>query len=124
VALRPDLPTSLAALGCALARAGRLSEAIPLLRQAVTANPFDLPAARALFAALGAAGELQEQRRLARDRRLLARMAPALVPEDSRYAQAPPVGDELASLLVLCCNEVDFTRQCLESVLKHTLPTS
>ncbi len=122
VALCPNLPISQAALGCALARAGRLREAIPHLHRAVTGNPLDLPAARALFTALGAAGEWQEQRRLARDRRLLAQLAPALVPQEPRYAQAPPVGDELASLLILCCNELDFTRQCLESVLLHTRP--
>src|SRR5205807_2013812 len=31
-------------------------------------------------------------------------------------------GDELASLIILCCNELDYTRQCLESVLQHTRP--
>jgi RNA polymerase sigma factor (sigma-70 family) len=31
-----------------------------------------------------------------------------------------PTGNELASLLILCCNEVDYTRLCLESVLRHT----
>src|SRR5262249_57829575 len=33
---------------------------------------------------------------------------------------APPAGDELASLIILCCNEVDYTRLCLESVFRHT----
>jgi hypothetical protein len=45
---RPDLPTTQAAYGCALARAGRPSEAIPFLRQEVLTNPFDREAARAL----------------------------------------------------------------------------
>ena len=30
------------------------------------------------------------------------------------------MGDELTSLLILCCNEVDYTRRCLESVWQHT----
>jgi len=29
-------------------------------------------------------------------------------------------GDELASIIILCCNELDYNRQCLESVLQHT----
>jgi glycosyltransferase involved in cell wall biosynthesis/Flp pilus assembly protein TadD len=33
---------------------------------------------------------------------------------------APLVGDELASIIILCCNQLDYTRQCLESVLAHT----
>jgi GT2 family glycosyltransferase len=28
----------------------------------------------------------------------------------------------MASLIILCCNQVDLTRQCLESVLRHTRP--
>jgi glycosyltransferase involved in cell wall biosynthesis/Flp pilus assembly protein TadD len=31
-----------------------------------------------------------------------------------------PAGDELASVIILCCNQLDFTRLCLESVLCHT----
>jgi GT2 family glycosyltransferase/tetratricopeptide (TPR) repeat protein/SAM-dependent methyltransferase len=31
-----------------------------------------------------------------------------------------PGGNELASVVILCCNEVEYTRQCLESVLRHT----
>src|SRR5438874_2487010 len=34
--------------------------------------------------------------------------------------QTPPAGDELASIIILCCNEVDYTRQCLESVVRYT----
>lgn len=37
---RPDLPVSQATLGCALARGGRVAEAVEHLRQAVAANPF------------------------------------------------------------------------------------
>ncbi len=32
----------------------------------------------------------------------------------------PPAPGGLASIIVLCCNEVAYTRQCLESVLAHT----
>jgi GT2 family glycosyltransferase len=38
------------------------------------------------------------------------------------FADAPPAGDELASILILCCNELDYTRLCLESVVRHTRP--
>jgi GT2 family glycosyltransferase/tetratricopeptide (TPR) repeat protein len=120
--LRPDLPATRAALGCALGRAGRPREAVPHLRAATEADPFDLAAARACFQALGEAGEEDGARRLARDRRLLARAAPGQVPAEDWFMQAPPVGDEPASLLILCCNEAEVTRQCLESVLRHTRP--
>src|ERR671923_3096500 len=48
VVARPDLPTSRAALGCALGRNRQAGEAVEHLRQAVQANPLDLAAARAL----------------------------------------------------------------------------
>src|SRR5207249_8450710 len=67
-------------------------------------------------------GAVAGQQRLARDRRLLARAAPAVVPEEAWFKDLPPAGDELASLIILCCNELDYTRQCLESVLQHTRP--
>jgi GT2 family glycosyltransferase/tetratricopeptide (TPR) repeat protein len=117
---RPDLPVTRAALGCALARAGRFGEAVPHLRAAVDANPFDRDAARALFDALGKAGNSIGQRRFAHDRRLLSRAAPEAVPPEDWFMQAAPVGDELVSILILCCNQLDFTRQCLESVRQHT----
>jgi GT2 family glycosyltransferase len=44
------------------------------------------------------------------------------MPSQPWFQEAPPVGDELASLIVLCCNEVEYTRHCLESVLQHTRP--
>jgi GT2 family glycosyltransferase/Flp pilus assembly protein TadD len=117
---RPDLPSSRAALGCVLGQAGHAAAAVPHLRVAVEANPFDRSAARALCQALTDAGVPVESRRLARDRRLLARAAPGLVPSEAWFTEAAPVGDELASLIVLCCNELAYTRQCLESVLAHT----
>jgi hypothetical protein len=45
-ALLPELPSSQAAYGCALARTGRLEEAEPLLRRELDANPLDAEAAR------------------------------------------------------------------------------
>jgi tetratricopeptide (TPR) repeat protein len=93
---RPDLPATRAALGCALARAGRPAEAAAHLRRAVDANPLDRPAAGALFDVLGEVGDRAGRRRLARDRRLLHQAAPALVPAEPWSRDAPAVGDALA----------------------------
>jgi Flp pilus assembly protein TadD len=41
----PESSVSRAALGCALARAGKYAQAMPHLRQAVQADPFDRQAA-------------------------------------------------------------------------------
>ena len=120
---RPDLPAARAALGCALARAGKFAAAVAHLRVASVANPFDADAARALAQALTDAGDATGGRRVARDRRLLLTAAgPARVRPEPWFLQAPPPGDELASLVVLCCNEVNVTRLCLDSVLRHTRP--
>jgi len=122
VLARPDLPVSRAMLGVNLLKAGRAAESIEHLRQAAHADPFDNQAARLLFQAYGAAQRGLDQRRLARERRLLLRAAPQAVQADGWITQCPPVGDELASIIILCCNQVEYTRQCLESVLRHTRP--
>jgi len=119
---RPDLPTSRAALGCALARAGKFTEAVAHLAQAAADNPFDVAAARAYFGVLGERGDRIGQRLLSGQRRLLAEAAPNLVAKEAWFMETPPLGDELASLIILCCNQLDFTRQCLESVWQHTRP--
>jgi GT2 family glycosyltransferase/predicted Zn-dependent protease len=120
VLARPDLPIARAALGCALARVGRLADALPHLRAAVEARPFDAPAARALYQVLSDLGDRAGARRLARRLWLLHRAAPGSVPAEPWFADAPPAGEELASVVVLCCNELEATRACLESVLRHT----
>ena len=117
---RPVLPVTQAALGQALARANQHAEAVVHERRALEGNPFDVNAARVLFQVLGAAGDGDGQRRLARDRRLLHRAAPEAVPEEPWFMRVPPVGDELASIIIPCCNQVDYTRRCLESVLGRT----
>ena len=120
---RPDLPTSLAALGCALGRAGKPCEAVPHLRRAVDVNPFDRAAARRGTQALKDAGDAEGARRLAADRRLLRRAAPQAVPEEPWFAEAAAAADGgLTSIVVLCCNELEYTRLCLESVLRRTRP--
>jgi tetratricopeptide (TPR) repeat protein len=88
VLARPDLPSTRIDLGCDLARAKRFSEAIPHLRQAVADLPFEPDAPRVLFQALGAISDISGQDRLARDRRLLARAAPQLVPVEPWFADA------------------------------------
>jgi GT2 family glycosyltransferase/Flp pilus assembly protein TadD len=119
---RPDLPPSRAALGCALGRAQRSGEAAYHLQEAVRANPFDREAARALFQALADTGDGEGQLEHARQRALLARAAPQLVPVEPWFREAPAAADELASIIILCCNELEYTRLCLDSVLAHTRP--
>jgi GT2 family glycosyltransferase/predicted Zn-dependent protease len=115
---RPDLPATRATLGSALLQEKRFTEAAAHLRLAVEGNPFDRLAPRALADALTALGRTEEFGRLARQRRLLSRAAPALVPAEPWFAEG--AGGGLASLLILCCNQIDDTRACLESVLRHT----
>jgi GT2 family glycosyltransferase len=117
---RPILSVTRAELGVALARQGRFGEAARHLRAAVDGNPFDAEAARALFQVLGSAGDGLGQRRLASERRLLCRAAPEAIAAEPWFMEMPPAGGELASIIILCCNEVEFTRMCLESVLQHT----
>jgi glycosyltransferase involved in cell wall biosynthesis len=119
---RPDLPPTRAALGCALARDGQLASAAEHLETAVAGNPFDAPAARSLYQVYLGLSDTGRQRRLARDRRLLHQAAPAVVAAEPWFQDAPPAGDELASIIILCCNQLDVTRACLESVLEHTRP--
>lgn len=118
-------------LGKALLEAGRAVDALPHLRFAVTANPFDCNAARALDGLLGEPDQVEERNRLRRSRLLLARVAPQVVPLEDWFA-LPDAGkgvlpdtsalpaEELASIVILCCNELDYTRLCLESILHHT----
>ncbi len=86
---RPDLPTTRAALGCALARASRLAEALPHLRLAAEADPFDAAAARALAQALNDLGDADGRRQHAEGRRLLASAAPGIVEAEPWFADAP-----------------------------------
>jgi glycosyltransferase involved in cell wall biosynthesis/tetratricopeptide (TPR) repeat protein len=88
VCARPDLPPSRAMLGCALGRAGHAAEAVEHLRAAVDGNPFDLEAARGLYEALRLAGDSEGGRRLATERRLLARAAPQAVPHEAWFADS------------------------------------
>jgi tetratricopeptide (TPR) repeat protein len=122
VRARPDLPPTRAALGAALARAGRPADALPHLRHAVGGNPFAAAAARDLFDVLGVLGDAEEQCRLARDRRLLARAAPREVPAEPWFVQAPPARDELVSVVVHCAAPVPARPPCLEGVLRHSRP--
>jgi glycosyltransferase involved in cell wall biosynthesis/Flp pilus assembly protein TadD len=119
---QPDVPSVRAALGCALARKQRAAEGVAHLRFALASNPFDSLAAKALAQALSDAGDRTAAHRLARDRRLLHKAAPQAVPAEAWFASAPPVGDELASIIILCHNELECTRLCLESLIAVTRP--
>jgi len=87
-ALRGDLPLSLAALGCALARQGRFAEAADFLKRAVAGDPYDLAAARALHGCLKEIGDGRGLQELQHQRRLLARAAPQRVPVEAWFQEA------------------------------------
>jgi len=92
---RPDLPPSQFALGAALLRQGRPSDAVPHLRGAAAANPFDGAAARALADALGAAGLEAERRDFLGVRRRLSHAPPEAVPPEPWFT--PPAAPSLPS---------------------------
>ncbi len=87
VLARPDLPVSQAELGCALGRAGKPADAVSHLRAALSGNPFDVQAARALHQALRDSAQPEDADRLARARRLLVRAAPGLVQAEPWFAE-------------------------------------
>ncbi len=97
-----DNSVTQARLGCTLGHARQPAAAAEHLHRAVIGDPFDVQAARALYQALEECGDLAGARRLARERRLLAHVAPQLVPPERWFLDAAPVGDEPASLIVLC----------------------
>src|SRR5262245_59882842 len=106
----PEIPAARAALGCARARGGHFAEGIGHIRYAVEHDPFDGPAARALEAALAAAGDEAGAEEARGRRRVLAKAAPKLVADPGPPAAAPAEARTgLASLIVLCCNEVEVT---------------
>jgi GT2 family glycosyltransferase/tetratricopeptide (TPR) repeat protein len=117
-----ELPFSAAMLGIALATKNYPTVALSPLRRACTDNPLDRDAARALGHMFSVVGDRQALDELIADRRLLSRAVPQLVPPEPWFSEAKPTGQELASIIILCCNQLDCTKLCLESVLKHTRP--
>jgi glycosyltransferase involved in cell wall biosynthesis/Tfp pilus assembly protein PilF/predicted O-methyltransferase YrrM len=75
----PHIPAARAALGCALARAGRFDEGIEHIRFAVQHDPFDNPAANLLEAAFTASGDSAGAEAARNARRVLAKAAPGLI---------------------------------------------
>lgn len=117
---RPDLPESRTALGCALARAGRPADAVPHLRAAHAADPFDPDTARALYQCLADLGHEAGMRAFAKERRALHAVAPGIVAWEPWLSGPAATGRELVSIVVPCRDQVHCTRLCLESVLLHT----
>ena len=118
--LRPDLPATRAALGVALLRADHPVEALDHLRPAVAGNPLDRAAARACFQATNAVGDGEGRSQFVEEQRCLWQACPSLVSAEAWFSPPRPKGNELASLIIPCCNQLEYTRQCLESVLRHT----
>ncbi len=53
---------------------------------------------------------------------LLEASHPKLVPPEAWFLDAPPTGAELASIVIVCCNALDYTRACVANVLRHSRP--
>jgi glycosyltransferase involved in cell wall biosynthesis len=117
---RPDLGPTQAALGCALARIDQKVPAIAHLQVTVEADPFDRSAVRALYQLLGDTGDLLAQRQLAQKQYFLHQSTNPFSAAEAWFAQKPFLGTELVSIIILCCNQVEFTRLCLESVFQTT----
>ena len=115
-----DLVPVNAALGIEIAKTGHAVEAIGYLTKAVDGNPFDGTAAQALFRSLGQLGDTRAQRSLACDRRLLRQAMPNAYASEAWFEDAPPPDDDLVSIIILCCNQLDVTKLCVESILAQT----
>ena len=120
--VRPEHAATRAALGCALARGGRLGDALSHLRAAVGADPFDRAAARALAAALADSDEPAGVRRFARQQRWLSAAVADAVPAEEWFTATGPAGDELVSVVIVVHDLPELTRLCLDSVVRHTRP--
>ncbi len=118
--IRPELPIAAGGLGIALASKQYHVEAVEHLRRAHEENPLDCDVARALGHMFEKVGDREALNRLIEDRRLVSQAAPIRVPPEEWFSERKPTGKELASIIVLCCNQLEFTKQCLESVVKHT----
>src|SRR5262249_34180494 len=76
-------------------------------------------AARALAQVLQDLGDQKARQDFELDRRLLAKAAPGIVPPEDWFTP-PPAADALVSIIILCCNEVEATCRCLESIRRQT----
>jgi glycosyltransferase involved in cell wall biosynthesis len=83
---RPDLPTTMAAYGAALARVGRVQEAIGFVARELHTNPFDAEAARILYELLRQTHQDEAAQRLAATRHLLRSIAPDWIAAEAWFA--------------------------------------
>ena len=65
-------------------------------------------------------GDAEGKRQLVEEQHCLWQACPSLVSAEAWFSPPRPKGNELASLIIPCCNQLEYTRQCLESVLRHT----
>jgi GT2 family glycosyltransferase/Tfp pilus assembly protein PilF len=117
---RPDYAPARAALGRSLHAAGDTAAALAHLRAALAGNPFDPASAAALYQALETVGDQEGARQLIAERKLYARAAPDWVPLEDWFRKPPLDKSNLVSIIIPCCNEINYTRLCLESLLRNT----
>lgn len=70
--------------------------------------------------ALQSTGQQDAARRLIRQRRSLNQIARQLIPAENWFADVSLGEVDLTSIVILCCNQCDFTSRCIESVLRQT----
>jgi GT2 family glycosyltransferase/predicted Zn-dependent protease len=121
VLAHPTAVSARAALGAALGRQEQFALAVPHLQQAQQNCPFDPAISRLLGEALARSQQAAAQQQLVQELRRRARCVPSL-PRESWFADTARPATELTSILILCCNEVAYTQQCLESLLQTTVP--
>lgn len=94
---QPESASAQIEVGCALARKGRVHDAIPFVQQALQTNPMDNDAARVLFDLLGRAGYSADGDRLIDERRRLHERHPNVVPLEAWFIAPSAVASSLSS---------------------------
>ena len=114
---KKELPSSRTNLAKALLQSGKPQQALAQVSETAVIHPLHRAAVRTLYNTLSALGETEQLQSLIHSRRLLRRLMPDHVPQEPWFSRPE---ETLTSIIVLCCNQLDYSRLCLNSVLRHT----
>lgn len=117
---RPEAPSTSGLLGQRLAQEGLQAFAVEHLRAAQQKLPFDPELARGYAETLHSLGDVGRLAALGERRAKLVAAAPGLVPWEKWFVPAKPSGQELASIIILCCGQAELTQRCVETLVRHT----